>query len=151
MAVIFRLVSVELGRRFHEWSAAVFHEMRLTAMAARNDELRQAMTKLEARPLKGEGQLGSERLARVAAEESVRALELENTRLKRQVAAAPALKQRERDRTRWISDDWSERIQAAEAETTKLAHASKLSAISRWLQLAWHAHPVPPAAPTDRW
>ena len=85
---------------FQEWRQAlplVQARAAIDAANARVVEVKRVVGALEARPVRGEGELLAERRARVAAEEAQRAMEGEMQKLRREVAATPALRARERE------------------------------------------------------
>ena len=71
------------------------------------------MRKSGHRAIKGAGELGNEKRLRAAAEEKARGLEVVNSKLRREAAAKPAFQQRERDRSKMISEDYEEHLAAA--------------------------------------
>lgn len=85
-----RLCAGAVARYYREWRSTVEMmraEAQRASLEATCEELRGTIARLEARPLKGQEGLQAERRARLAAEESAKALELTVARMQRQVRA----------------------------------------------------------------
>ena len=98
------------------------------------------MRKIEHRPIKGAEELENEKRLRAAAEEKARGLEVVNSKLRREAAAKPAFQQRERDRSKMISEDYEEHLAAAQAEKVGMERVCKLSAVYSYLKVLRRQH-----------
>ena len=137
LGAVCKLVTTVLARYLREWSHALSlmrADARRAAATAHIDELQLTIKRVEARPLKNEEDLANEQRMRQAAEQARWSLEVQNTRLRREAAAAPAIKERERERARMISGRSTDKARSAEAETMSLARACKMSAMAGWLR-----------------